>query len=83
MNPYRSSIRSFLIVLLVIGGSHAFADDNGGKGDWKSLQSAEMIDFQTGAPVEGGGTLLRSNNAVEARLSTMGLDSRRLIPSGG
>jgi hypothetical protein len=75
MNLYRSSIRSFLIVLLVIGGSHAFADDNGGKGDWKSLQSAEMIDFQTGAPVEGGGTLLRSNNAVEARLSTMGLDS--------
>jgi hypothetical protein len=80
MNLFRSSIRSILIALLAIGGSNAFADDKGGKGGWTSLQSAEMFEFPTGEPlpppppVKGGGTLLRSKDAVEARLSTMGLD---------
>jgi hypothetical protein len=71
---YRSSIRSILILILVIGGSYTFADDKGGKGGWTSLQSAEMIDFGSGMPVAGGGILLRSKNEVEARLSTMGLE---------
>jgi hypothetical protein len=75
MNMYRSSIRSILIALLAIGGSNAFADDKGGKGGWTSLQSAEMFDFSDPPlPVKGGGILLRSKDAVEARLSTMGLD---------
>jgi hypothetical protein len=74
MNLYRSSIRSILIALLAIGGSNAFADDKGGKGGWTSLQSAEMFDFMTEEHVMGGGILLRSKDAVEARLSTMGLD---------
>jgi hypothetical protein len=71
MNLYRSSIRSILIALLAIGGSNAFADDKGG---WTSLQSAEMFDFTSGDPERGGGVLLRSKDAVEARLSTMDLD---------
>ena len=77
MNLYRSSIRSILIALLAIGGSNAFADDKGGKGGWTSLQSAEMFDFSIPLPlsVKGGGILLRSKDAVEARLSTMGLDA--------
>ena len=76
MNLYRSSIRSILIALLAIGGSSAFADDKGGKGGWTSLQSAEMFDFSlVPEPVKGGGILLRSKDAVEARLSTMGLDA--------
>ncbi len=75
MNLYRSSIRSILVALLAIGGSNAFADDKGGKGGWTSLQSAEMFDFSTTLPVKGGGILLRSKDAVEARLSTMGLDA--------
>jgi hypothetical protein len=78
MNFYRSSIRSILIALLAIGGSNAFADDKGGKGGWTSLQSAEMFEFPIGdadpKSVKGGGILLRSKDAVEARLSTMGLD---------
>lgn len=76
MNLYRSSIRSILIALLAIGGSNAFADDKGGKGGWTSLQSAEMFDFTSGDPVTGGGVLLRSKDAVEGRLSTMGLYPR-------
>jgi hypothetical protein len=80
MNFYRSSIRSILIALLAIGGSNAFADDKGGKGGWTSLQSAEMFEFPIGdadpLPVKGGGILLRSKDAVEARLSTMGLDAK-------
>lgn len=78
MNLYRSSLRLILIVFIAIGGSNAFADDDddeGEEGSWTSFQSAEMVDFGTGADVKGGGILLRSKNAVEARLSTMGLDA--------
>jgi len=76
MNLYRNFFRLTLMLMLAIGGSYAFADDDDhGKGGWRSLQSAEMIDFATGDPVKGGGTLLRGKNEVEARLSTMGLDA--------
>ena len=82
MNLYRSSIRSILIVLLVIGGSYAFASDKSdksdkdGKGGWTSLQDAEMFDIVDDGVFMGvgGGTLLRSKNAVEARLSMLVLD---------
>lgn len=43
-------------------------------GNLHVLQSADINSFATGVPVKGGGTLLRSRNAVRARLSTMGLD---------
>lgn len=60
--------------LLTVTATAAQADDGHESGGaFKVLQSADIGSF-AGTPVKGGGTLLRSRNAVRARLSTMGLD---------
>lgn len=71
MTKCRNFILSASAVLTAAIGSYAWAD-----GPFSSLQSAEMIDFATGAPVVGGGVLWRSEGAVKARLSTTGLDKK-------
>lgn len=65
-------------LLMALGASAVHADDgddddrHGGKK--RVLQSGDIFSFADGSVVRGGGTLLRSRQAVRARLSTMQLD---------